>query len=318
MKKFLKIFTINISIIIIILLLCEFVSLLSCYKQMIYNEKKYNLCSKIENKKITIPQHFKKLTKIAQRNYFDKINYFNIKTDFRKPAGLEYANKTPIVLLGCSFPYGYALKDNETFHYLLAENIKSPVYNLSLIGGSTRETLYILRNPKVYPKLLNNNNHVRYFIYTYIPSHKKRLYANFRYQDPLFKNINNHLVYHQNELINRSFFLHNMALFYAENLSNHNEDFKLLKLYFKEINRTIQSKFDNFDENSKLVILIYGDTDNFNWSELESDGIIIINLDELLGIHLSLNKEYTLKDGQHPNAKAWEVIVPALVKELKL
>jgi len=53
----------------------------------------------------------------------------------RKPDGLEYKNKTPILIFGCSFAFGQYLNHKKTVSYKLSKLLKRPVYNRSVPGG---------------------------------------------------------------------------------------------------------------------------------------------------------------------------------------
>ena len=52
------------------------------------------------------------------------------------------------------------------------------------------------------------------------------------------------------------------------------------------------------------------------WEELEQEGYTVIDLKKVVDVDL-LDNEY-LADGFHPNAKAWNVIIPQLIKELNI
>ena len=141
MKKNLKIIAYNIFFIFIVLLIIEaicFINYSHFSKQTFYRNQ--NHVQELKNK--TCPS----IIEIFIDKYIDRI--FFTKGDFRKPQGLEYAKNdkatSPIILLGCSFNYGYGLDENGTFQAFLAHQTKRPVYNLSLIGGGFREALYIL------------------------------------------------------------------------------------------------------------------------------------------------------------------------------
>ena len=86
-------------------------------------------------------------------------------------------------------------------------------------------------------------------------------------------------------------------------------------LYAKEIKKEIEKQFG---KDVKLSILVVKEFGFENWDELKSDGINIINLNEILGFDIN-TREYQIScTNNHPNEKAWEVILPALIKELSL
>ncbi len=281
----------------------------------------YNKIILNKETKITLKEHIKNLYEMAVL-HIKPVKYFS-KSEFRTPAGLQYEAESPdksaIIIMGCSFSYGYTLKNEETFHYKLSEYTKRSVYNLSLIGGSPREMLYMLRNKKFLNSGLLKNRKAQYFIYINIPSHRNRLYANYRQFVPVFKPVNNNtrLKYYRNFFNDRSFLYYQAMFFYTHHLMNKKKAFNDLKLYIKEINRAIQNKFDNYGSPSKLVVLVYGDFSDDDWSELNDENIIVIKINNILGFDI-LDKQYKINDNMHPNAKAWEVIVPALAKELDL
>ncbi len=321
MKKFFKIFIINILCLILVFFILEIICFFLTYKQNIKNIESYNKLAGNKVTKITLKEHIKNLYELAVL-HIKPVRYFST-SEFRKPAGLQYESESPdksaIIIIGCSFPYGYTLKNEETFHYKLSEYTKRSVYNLSLIGGSPREILYMLRNENFLNSGLLKNRKAQYFIYINIPSHRNRLYANFRQFVPTFKPVNNNtrLKYYRNFFNDRSFLYYQAMFFYTNHLMNEKKAFNDLKLYIKEINRAIQNKFDNYNSPSKLVILVYGDFSNDDWNELNDENIIVIKINDMLGFDI-MDTKYTIGDNMHPNAKAWEVIVPALAKELNL
>ena len=52
------------------------------------------------------------------------------------------------------------------------------------------------------------------------------------------------------------------------------------------------------------------------WDVLEKEGFIIVDSKDLIG--RIYTKEDTAEDNFHPNAQAWEELIPPLVKKLKL
>ena len=313
MKRTTKIIIYNIIFVLIILLTAE---LICCIKQCNFYLKNVE-----KNKKYVQAEKSITCKYILKLKYLKTV--FLHEDDFRAPQGLQYnknnKESSSIVLLGCSFTHGYGLKDNETFSYFLSEQTKRPVYNLGVIGAGQREALYILRSPKIRSSLIPRNDNIKYFIYTYIPAHKHRLYRNNRIHVPNFKYDKSYtkLKYYKDYLNNKTCLVPELMNLYSIYLFNNEKAFKLIKLYFKQIKKIIDKDYKNYDEPTKLIILIYVVDDGYNWKELEEENIKIINLKSILNVNLR-DAEYTIDDAGHPNAKAWEVIVPALVKELNL
>ncbi len=268
--------------------------------------------------------------RILKENLLDYIknssySYFD-SNEFRMPSiiSVSKTNKN-IVTAGCSFAYGAGLNDNETFSAVLSKYTHSNVYNIAIPGASPRELLYILRNPELLDKLIPPKN-IQYFIYVYIYDHKRRLYSNMRPIVPFFKTVKYNNLSPKNpeqyytglkfikipNTIN-SFY----TIKYINNFLYNHQYFKnsniLLNMYIKEIHKEIKKNFGD----TKFVIFVYNNEGNENFQELENDGIIIIKSSDILKENLN-DLKYKIYDKEHPNAKAWEVIVPAFAKELNL
>lgn len=300
----------NLISIIFLIILTEFCCFYFEYS-IIYREYNY--------KPNEIKKRFYDLTNYLKHFYLDnKIHPDN--TQFRNPAGLQYLNSKgsfSVVLFGCSFTNGFGLKESEALHSILSKQIKQPVFNLGLGAGSPREMLYILRNNQLLNVLIKNNNQIKYIIYTYISDHNRRLYMDINLSAPHFRSVNNmsSLVYQKNYFYYHTFiykcFKKIQFRYTSPKLVN-----ELLFLYFKEIDKEIKNRF----KSANFIIIVYDDSDNINWEEYERniDGIKIIKINDILNINLG-DLEYKLSEtDSHPNAKAWEVVVPAIVKELNL
>ena len=97
--------------------------------------------------------------------------------------------------------------------------------------------------------------------------------------------------------------------------NEYNDDVKQFTLlHFTESHKLIKELFPN----AQFIIFVY-EGDNYIkpiQKELENNGISIIYLSDLSDIDFSQDK-YKV-DGQHPNGKAWNIIVPLLAKKLNL
>lgn len=258
-------------------------------------------------------------------NYFNYISYtpffivkdFDIGNNFRKPAySDEFNQRKSILLLGCSFSYGDGLKDEETFHSVLSEYTKRNVYNLSIRGGSIRDMLYILRNPEKYNI---KNISPEYVIYTYIEEHNMRIYIDIHRFSPSFKvdlknkkliNVNREIfpglmIYNKNK---GRLFMKLMQICPLFKKKVHNT----LLLYFLETKKELNKLYG---PDVKFVILSYDGRLPENIKE--NNNFIVVDLSELLDINVH-EPEYKIDDLVHPNALAWQKIVPVLVKELNL
>ncbi len=319
MKKYLKLIICNTLLLAFLLILLEFFSLFIAYGidytrfLHLHNDTKK---STIENHINNIIYYFK--SALNPNNEYFKDNEFRKESNFYNSTNIV-DSKSPIIVMGCSYTYGDYLNNNETFSAILSKNTKRTVFNLGLSGGSPREMLYILRNSQIRNERLKNNKNFEYVIYTYITDHRySRLYTNLRNVSPNFrKTKNNTLEYHKilyNSYTRRLFT--QMIIKYS---SSHNKNSaNLFYTYMSEINKEIHKHFNNNGEVSKFVILVYEQDSNIDWKALEKQGIIVINLKEIVDVDLFTHEKYTLDDKFHPNAEAWNLIVPSLAKKLNL
>lgn len=99
-----------------------------------------------------------------------------------------------------------------------------------------------------------------------------------------------------------------------ENIDN------LFYIYIKQINNEIRNNFYNSENKPcEFIIFLYYDDESINWKRIsEIEGVRVIRLSDITDIDVS-NPQFTISETDvHPNAKAWENVVPVLVKELNL
>ena len=106
------------------------------------------------------------------KTYFDGSNNINRG---RKPDGLEYKNKEPIVLFGCSYAYGQFLEYNQTFSYKLAHILKRPVYNRAIPGRGISFMYWQSINNDFYSAVPPSDT----VLYIIFHDHYRRLFLNF-------------------------------------------------------------------------------------------------------------------------------------------
>lgn len=241
------------------------------------------------------------------------------KEEFRIPALYKNTNRKPIILMGCSFFQDPFLKEEDSIHTLLSKQTKRNVYNLAIDSSSIAEVLYILRsyNKNIeLKKLLNNDLNIEHIIVNYMPWHIKSIYLSPRGLFPHFKKKNNELVLDRNPLYNTEIYkILNFYLAINTPLKTPPITFNIYTEYVKEIKKEIEKQFG---KDAKLSILVVKEFGFENWDKLKQEGINVINLNEIVGFDIN-TREYQISDtNDHPNEKAWEVIVPALIKELNL
>lgn len=262
---------------------------------------------------------------ICNREYCTYINSFDNfyeTVQFRKPIIYE-KDRSPILLFGCSYTYGNFLFEEQTFSYKLAKISKHSVVNRAYDGWGVQHMLYQLQRGDCY----NLQQPPKYIIYVFIPDHIRRLYSLFfdptesAYNLFYIKKIDGELLKFSNFSSWRFLYLFGLSSeigvrFYLNNFFD--KSFDGLEEYFLESKKITDKNFPG----SKFVILKYVDADSEcfdtkKWHDLEKQGFIILDTRTLTGKVLS-SKEYKTTDGFHPNEKAWDLIVPALMKSLRI
>lgn len=322
MKKLSKIILI-IIINIVFLAICLFISDIIIYK---YNASIFH-------------KQNSKLYKISEFRYqpkpffaFDLKNIFNGKDNIyngRKPDGLEYKNKTPITIFGCSFAYGQFLDYNKTFSYKLAHILKRPVYNRAMPGKGLQHMLLQSRSKQFYMDVPPSDT----VIYIMINDHYRRMKINYlhvldTYQLGNYKKENNTLqsINYQNPVINILRSSYTVKILkekyikaYINNDKNSEELTDEVLLYFIEARENLE-KYWNIK--IKFVILGYNNIQYWDLlkSKLEKAGFIVYSINgDLTNVDLFNNEEYTIsKDDKHPNENAWDLITPLVINKLEL
>ncbi len=242
-----------------------------------------------------------------------------LKKNMRKPSGLEY-KKRPILIYGCSYAYGFGLKEEETFGYQLSKYTKRPVYNFGLSSKGLQDALYLLKNDeKVTPE-------PEYIFYIFINDHVRRMFVNCNKIDNT-----KYLRYFvkdgqlREEIISDNFYLlRNLknSLYYLLKDMNREKIFNLVKIYLINIRDEAKLKYPS----AKFIVIDYGNS-QYNYfsesrlQELEREGIKIISLNKIFKGKLRMNKyRNSEKDDvfRHPNGNAWEITVKYLKKRYKL
>lgn len=239
---------------------------------------------------------------------------------------VKKGNKHSIVLFGCSFAYGGGLNEKQTFSYKLAKAANSTVYNRASPGWGAQQMLYQLREENFYNQITPPD----YIIYTFIGDQIYRLNqyqwggmwgnrVNLRYKEengklaevkPSFKPLWFLFTVKEMQRLNES---------YLNSQSHYSKNFDLYSLIMEESLKTAKKHYPNV----KFVILIYSNCYYPNkinvagFKNLEKDGFIVVKTKDIIKEDLSAPIYHFGQDG-HPTEKAWDVIVPALVKKLNL
>ena len=315
-----KILLINLLIILIIFITAElssYIMLFSKYKEDIIN---FNNIVNSESK-IKIP--FLKYSKVILPT---RENLLCNGGGCFRPVEYKNSDLKPIILFGCSYTEGFGLEDNETFSHKLAQYTNRSVYNRGRSGTGIPFLYYQLNDNEIIKELPKNPE---YIIFTLIPDHFPRL---FRYRN--FVLGGEHTLRYKiqdDKLIEDKIkfpFLHSLftSIVIEEYLTNKNssDTKKVTDLTVKLFDESYKKIKENFP-NAKFVILYFEcpfDEKN-TYDELLkdiskiSDDITMIHINEKLP-QLTEHDEYWIEDKSHPSAKAWDLIVPMISKELNL
>ena len=246
--------------------------------------------------------------------------------------------KAPILIFGCSFAYGHLLADNQTINYKLSELTQRNVFNFALCTCGIQHMLYII-NQNFFGIIdkFNPSSHFpspEYAIFVYIPSHLQRLQAN------IFPNIQTNGINLQYRINNNKLILKDYSsdilyktylvkFFYymidkineSDSLKYKYNSFMLANEIFLESKRLLEKKFPDI----KFVILNYQTENDESYLEfdfmqdvLKKEGFIVINSSDLIKRKFKYHSKDTVKDGYHPSPLAWDILLPAFVKELNL
>lgn len=264
---------------------------------------------------------------LAQKYYF--IRKFELipkskRTEFQLPYNPKLK---PIVIDGCSFTYGHAIEVYESFGYKLQQKTKRKVYNYGISSNGIQHVLYRVQ----HMPLTNDNQEPEYLIYTYINDHLRRFltdhdFYSWTVKRSIYKVKGNHLVLRTEEVtpfdyLKMTHLWQNFA-YKRFNMMSFDQKFDIFEIYAREIQSSLQKKYPH----TKLVIIVYYPTVDSHgviaktdrWSELEKEGIIVIRFDTPEYKFLETQEYLSAFDNIHPNGKAWDKLVPIIIKKLNL
>lgn len=324
-KKVLKIILSNIFIFLIFFVSLEFI----IYKSALTEFKKFY---KYVINIYRAPSFVKSYFVNYQEQTFQRI--YNSNDLYFRPILIEPSNKkSPVLIFGCSFAHGANfLTDEQTIAYKIHKNTNRDVYNFAFPSCGIQHMLYFIRN--IFPNKFPSNESPEYAIYFYIPNHI------FRLRTPIYPTLFSNGKTLEYKLKNGELVLDKLyfAPFYKlfttkfllsfydyllkkDEKKYFAENFVLLNSIFLESKKTLEKKYPNI----KFVIIRYqveNDDDYrelpFMWQVLKNEGFIILNSSDLIGRKYKYNSEDTSEDFYHPSEKAWDLLLPELVKELNL
>ncbi len=246
--------------------------------------------------------------------YKTKREFNDLKHDFRAPI-IKETNKGQIILSGCSYAFGSTLAEKDSLHTILSDVTNRTVSNISIIGGSPREALYILSNQEMINRHIEKGKDVEYFIYISLKDHTVHLYKDSNPNVPQYKADKNYskITFVHNDRLYKHTFLYNEIKKLKYSLTTEEEQKKLRNLFFIQMNAKLKEVFPN----SKFVILNYDTQSDEELLSLEREGIKVMTLKDYKDDITS--SEYMTKHiNPHPNKQAYEETAKILKRELKL
>lgn len=233
------------------------------------------------------------------------------KKGFGKEYGKNYKNK-PIILFGGSYVYGYGLDDNQSLAYQLAEYIKKPVYNRAYQTWCVQNMLWQLKNTNIYKEI----DEPEMIIYMGVKADLENIYN---------PDILNGLKYNDSGGVLKEVPFCFMLLNYSYLYKKINHEIS----YRKTLDRSKSIKFfnqhileakkeaDKHWKNYKMVVVWYDLPFSQDFKELENQGIKVVSLDNFMRKNVFSDVNFkNSKYDIHPNAKAWSIIIPELVKRI--
>lgn len=270
-----------------------------------------------------------KFSYILKPNYgIDIETYFDGSDNVfrgRKPDGLEYSQKPPIVVFGCSFAQGQFLQDNQTFSYKLAHILKRPVYNRAFPGRGIG-LMYWQSIDKGFYKNVPPCSDAVYII---AKDHYRRLFINFI--DIFDLHLTGHFNQKNNELyLDGKNYLKNLMIssytykilnnkyvnWYIYNPKHEQKITNTVVLYFVKTRENLQN---HWKRPVNFTVIYYNDEPlpykEVLFKKLKNNNFKIIDLSNLTDINLN-SEEYKDSSNRHPTEKAWDVLTPLIAEQL--
>lgn len=275
----------------------------------------------------TFSDVFKNHLSLQNNNFTLKIKsfdeYYNKHSDtmFRPVAGEEYAEKVPLVLFGCSYAYGHLLPDYDVLSAQLANKTHRTVYNFAYPSWGTQEIIYLMQNNKKLRDVRKDGMGKQYLIYWYIPDHLWRLYQPFMYNSTYYFLTYNAIdgklsqVRHSHPVLDAFYIYKKYKYTKIYTIFEHMPDewkYRFLNMHLKKIIEEKEKLFPN----AEFIMLVTHDMPHQEVEIINQLGIRVFFTQELTGINMEFDEEYTYEN--HPNEKANDILSDVLIKILDL
>jgi hypothetical protein len=308
-KKLVKLFVI---IFINVIILCSLL--------FIFNFYVYYISSSTEEGN-NFKEKFVSYINFLTRDISDKNSYNSLIKEGFRPVENAASLKKPILIFGCSYAHGTVLKDNQTFSYKLGEYTKRPIYNRAKCGWGVQHMYYQLNNEDFYKMIPKPE----FIIYVYMDGHMSRinipvsLAFNNCYDAFYKKNKDKYILKKRIFLSDKIIIQHFIKNYVVNNYLTRNGKYNLQKE--KEVvdyviaSRAAAEK--HWGKDIKFIIFSYYEFEDATIKYIKDNNILLFNVDEH---NLNLNdKQYQISgNDDHPNERAWDEIVPILVKKYNM
>lgn len=326
--KFLKIFLVFIFL-FLILDISFFYYIVIQEQQVFLSQQKYLN----EKSRIFLPKYFIRLMKFND-------DYKGIIENHLRPIQNPESKEQPILIFGCSYAYGYVFDNEETISYIMSKYSNRPIINRAISCWGIQHMLYQLKEDKTFFSSIKPPKYIFYILM----DHGSHFFRLFHTNFPNILNNEYYFTYKlkNNELVERKPFLNLyygfaiprhiynkfVSIYVGKSLRYNNPKlYDFIILHFLKINEEISklwktNKIENLPSSQsspKFIILTFEGNQEQLWkSQLEQQGIQVINIAELIGKEDLMNPKFGFFEPEvasHPNGKLWKEVVPKL-KEL--
>ncbi len=288
MKRYIKIFLINIFLLLLVLILAEIFSFYKLHERdknfhYIFNEKTFDF--------------------MYDNGWFKK--------EFR-PVLYADNKKGSIIVFGCCMAYNVAddLPEGAPSYYF-HKLMKRTVYNRSMPGWGLQHMYFQLNRPE-FPSEIDVAP--EYIVYIIIRDHYRRLFSNSSANEPHYLRYNikkGKLVKVDESILNRSLLVYLIKSLYCDNHYNS----KLVDFYLTESYKKAKSIWPDV----KFIVLDMDEIDEIKGDKvLKENNIKVINIPKYsFGKTIHELKDYWGDDSGHPNRKYWDLVFPGIIKEIE-
>lgn len=243
----------------------------------------------------------------------------------RLPDGLQYKNKKPIVVFGCSFAHGQFLDYTQTFSYKLSNILKCPVYNRALSGAGFQSMYMQVLSDIFYEEVPDSNT----YIYIMIPDHYRRMMGNefsifdphsypyFHYKNGELVKINtdNCLLNFVRSSYTLRLFRHRFIMHYLKNSKNAQKLTDFASAYFVQTRNILEKKLNH---KINFYVILYGGVayQDLLVQKLINNNFKVFCTDDMTDINIWIPPYFSDKTN-HPAEESWDLLTPKIAEKIE-